>query len=416
MYTLINAYGVGKNINARWGVATVGTLPMNELFGTYRKLYLTLTAPFLVDNIHIDFEYLRSKYLASAETLNDVLLGLGNDTLPTIAEVPQYDTKFMEYNDARRARYKVDVQVPGGHPSTIAMPEDKTEVVVTHPTRSMQDVFDYCLCTINGFFHRTDTDGEKLYVLDGGKSMLKSRRNDIGFHSFEAISKIKSYPITPSMVYGGGGNSFLHHKAFFDLSHLDIEGKTVLFVIAGYLYLPFKNELQQINDKNFMIDFNNVPVVERFYESAPYIDYASLGLPKKVNYPDQINLAEFYKDENFMKYLTHKNSFVVVVDSPRMFSEEHHVKTRVAPGHYITYQDATQPLVTANGRVAEYWKKREINQWSLFISDAYYHNRQARSVDPANLITTSGASQPHRTYSNSLGYLLSLGADVLVTP
>lgn len=414
MYTLVSAYGVGKNVNAKWGSATVAAMPMNEVFATFRHLYLTLSSNFLAEDIYVDFEIFRPKYGNSVLPLEDMLTDLGNDTLATITSIPHFDTKYVGYNDAFRANYKIEVSAPASHPSSVVYPDDKTEVILSRRDTNMQDVFDYCLVSINGFLHQTDTDGEKVYVLDGGKSLLKSRQNQIGLYSFEDIGKIRQHKITPEMIYAGPGNSFLKNRAYFDLSGIDTVGKTVMFVIAGYLYMPFDNHVQQVNDNTFLIDFNAVPVVERYFEALPYLDFKSLGLPTKLASPTQVQLVEFFSDEVFMKYLTHPQSFVVVADTPRMFAERHYLKGYNVPGVYTSYFDASQPMVTANGRFAEYWKTKEIGQWSLRVHDAYYHNRTFRSTDPADITAVTDSSQPYRTYRNSNAYLLSLGADVPV--
>lgn len=410
MYTLVSAYGIAKAASSKWGDADVAQLPMNAMFASYRKLFLTLENTFLDETVQVDFEIFRSEYGQRTHTLDTVLSGLSNETLETVDEVPTYESHYVRYNDAFRAGYKIDTAAPGSHPSAVVYPDDRTEVSISRKDTNMQRVYDYCLVSINGFFHRTDTDGQTLFALNGGKSLLKSRQNQIGLYSFEDIGKIESVTITPERAYRQD-NSSLSHKAFFDLTDLDLTNKTVLAVIGGYLYLPWENHFNEHSPGVYAIDFNNVPILDRYFEALPYLDFSSMALPQKPQSPSQINLQEFFSDAHFMKYLTMSQSFFVIVDTPTMFSARHYLKMQKTPGVYTTYTKPTYPLITSTGKVSEYWATEFEKQHVLTCHDANYYNRIAHSVKQSELVSATDAALPYRTYRNSNGYLLALGAD-----
>ncbi len=413
MYSFISAYGIEKGLNARWGDATVAQVPMQTIFAKYRELKLKLSSPFIADPFFVDFEIFRADYSQAANSLEEIIEALDNTALETIPEPPRYDVKHVIYNDAYRAGYKVDTAAPGSHPSSMVYPDDRTEVVIVRENTNMQAVYDYCLLSINGFFHRTDTDGQKVFALNGGKSLLKSRQNQIGLYSFEDIGKIQTYAITPDRVYHPIDSTYAE-KAWFDFADLDLTDKTVFAVIGGYLYLPWEDHFSEHSAGVYTIDFKRVPVLDRYFEALPYLDFSELQLQVKPASPALINKAEFFSDEHFSKYLTMSQSFFVVVDTPRMHSQRHYLKIQKTPGVYTTYSNPDMPLITGTGKVSEYWKSVFEGQHVLTCHDAAYYNRQANSIRQQDLISATGAEMPYRTFRHSSGYLLEMGADIPV--
>lgn len=413
MYSLVSAYGVSSQPNSRWVSADVAAIPMNQLYRLYRSLYLTLSSTFLVDPINVDFEIFRAQYGNESKTVEEFLTDLGNTSLVTVPNVPQYQTKRIEYSDGFRAGYKIDITTPGSIPINNATRGDRTEVRISRPNTDMQSFYDNCLVSINGFFHKTETDGVHCYVPDGGKSLLKSRQNQLGFINFKPIGKIECVPIIEAMVYKQNENSFLKHNAYIEIGR-NLTNKTLMVVIGGYLYLPGNNSLKLINDNVVMIDFNHVPIVERYFEALKYIDMSSLGLPVNVASPDQINIGDFFKDEHFIKYLTMKQSFLVILDTPQIYTQRNYIRHNDMPGIFIAYEEPKYPLITSTGKVSEYWKQHDDGHWCVNVHDAYKFNRVSNSVAVENLYSATDNSLPYRTYYNSQGYFLEIGSDKLI--
>lgn len=414
MYTLVAAYGAPTQVSQPWqqlDVATVKALPMNQLFQLYRKVYFSLDAAFLNDPIHVDVKIFYAEYLNSTQTVEQMLAQLSNNTLETVASVPVFTRTTTRYEDAFRAGYKMDVSAPYSHPSSIVHPQDKTEIRMIRKNTDMQKFYDYCMVSVNGFYHMTDTDGQYVYLLGGGKTLLKSRQNHLGILSFQDIGKVKHIPITPSMVYKLDNADSLSLRAYFDLSALDTTNKTVFAVIGGYLYTPMSGQMRQYSEHTWMIDFATVPLLERYYEASNYLDFSSLGLTVKDKSPEAINTPEFFSDAHFLKYLTHAQSFIVIVDTPLMYEQKHFIRHNNYPGMFISYQEPKHSLITANGRVANYWKAYEDSQWAVNVHDAYWYHRQALSIDKKDIVTMDKANLPYRTYYHSKGYFLELGID-----
>ena len=419
MYTLISGYGIAQADGFGWkdiDATDLQNVPVNQIFNLYRQLYLTLSAPVFVDPIYVNMEIFRTEYLNDTQTLTEMLDALSNDTLDTVDEITRYEVKQARYEDAFRAGYKIEVTGPASDPTSVYYPENKTELRLHRKNTNMQKFYDYCMVSVNGFWHRTDTDGNYAYVLDGGKSLNKSKINNIGLLSFDRIGKIQSVPITESMIYKLDDGDYLTRRAYFDLSSYDTQNKTVFAVIGGYMYLPSPAYVRQYSDNTWMIDFNNVPLLDRYFESLHYLDLSELGMTQFIHNPEQINKAEFFSDEHFTKYLTLKQSFFVIVDTPQLYTSKHFLRHNNYPGMFTTYSEPTFPLLTANGKVSEYWKTFEDGHWSVNVHDAWLFNRQAMSIRKSDIVSMTEANLPYQTHYNSNGYLLEIGADVALVP
>ena len=419
MYTLVSGYGTASALGSGWkeiSNAVLNPIAMNQLFNLYRKLYLTISTPALADPIHVDLDIFRVEYINSTQTLSAMLNNLSNNALDTLDEIPQYSSERVQYEDAFRAGYKIEVTAPYSHPSSLVYPSDRTEVKINRPNTDMQMFYDYCMISINGFWHCSDTDGQSVFALGGGKSLLKSRQNNIGFTSFEKIGKLQHIPITEDILYKLDNSDKYSNRVYFDLSAYDTENKTVMLVIGGYLYLPEPAYIRQYSDNTYMLDFTGVPLFERYFESMRYLDMSSLGLSEYINNPTQTHRAQFYEDACFTKYLTHENSFVVIVDTPQIYTSKHFIRHNNYPGMFTTYTEPKYPLITGLGRVAEYWKAYEDGHWSVNVTDAWLNHRQFSTLNGHYVISGTDANTPYQTYYPSKGYFLEIGSDVLATP
>lgn len=417
MYTLVSGYGVPLALGHGWkdvAKEDLQDLPLNQIFNLYRKLYLTLTSAVLTSETFVDIDTFKTQHINDTTTLADFLASI-TDTIEGIESIPHYENKQIRYEDAFRAGYKIDVTAPYSNQSSVVAPSDKTEIKITRANTDMRKFYDYCMVSVNGFWHRTDTDNTNVYVLNGGKSLLKSRLNNMGIMSFDKIGKIKHIPITESMIYKLDDQTFTSQRAYFDLSAYNTVNKTVMMVIGGYLYLPDPAYVRQYGENTWMIDFTGVPLLERYFEASKYLDMSELGTSKYVNNPEQLNTSEFFSDTHFTKYLTMQQSFIVIVDAPEIYTNRHYIRHNNLPGMFTMYTEPVYPLITANGRVSEYWKVYEDNYWSVNVHDSWWNHRQAMTMNKNNTISMTDANVPYKTFYNSNGYLLEIGADIQST-
>lgn len=414
MYTIIAAKGIKNVSQARWADVDVSADTVATLFRDYRVIYLTLTAGFLPDPIFVNLEVFKTSYNTFEGTVDEMLTDNGATTFETVAALPVIETNFIEYSDMFRAGYSMEVTGRNQHPSSVMPPADKVDICIqrNNPQTDMVDVFNHCLITVNGFYHMTDTDGEYLYVYDGGKSNYRSRRNTIGMVSFKNIGGIKQVPITEDMIYRQTtGQSRFYDKTYIKLNE-DVSNKTVLLVLGGYLVLPTPGVFYQNSPNNFGLSLGRLPLIERYYESKDCIDYDSLGIDSSNKNPSMINVAQFYSDECISKYLTHSQTFFVIVDTPHFFTNKYYVESSPIPGTYVCGFEPKYPMVLGRGKMPEYWSRFEIDRYALDIVDGNLHRRVFTELDDDTKNNVSDSDQPVPNTYNSQAYLLEIGSDI----
>jgi hypothetical protein len=385
---------------------------MYELYMQYRQLYLTVTSTFFPDPLIIDLNDYRPKYMAFIGTVQDFLTDLGNETLKTVPSIPTFKTGTTTYVDAMQNGYKIDLMAPNIHP-TVNLPKVmRTDVRVSrdYPATDMRQVFDYCMVSVNGYWHMTDTDGDYLYVKEAGKTNFISQRNTMGIWSFKNIGKIKQIPITPGMIFKQASDSRLYERAYVKLP-VSTEGKTALFVIGGYLVLPDSGIFSHVGNDTYSLDMSRLPLVERYFDSFKDIDYTSLGLDNSTTNKDKINIAQFYSDAVLTKYLTMSQSFVVLVDTQEIFKNTYHLEKSPIPCNWRSTFEPKHPLFVSNGKVAEYWKSHEDGIWSLRTMDGFKQNRVLSELGSSSLTNADHGRSPMNPYINSHATLVELGSD-----
>lgn len=397
MYTVDAAYGVAKLHGSRWTDLDLDLIPVVEIFSTYRKVYLTLSAPFLPDPVYFDLDFFRIKYANFEGTLAEMFDDNGSDSIQTIESIPDADPKYAMFSDAFRASYKADI-VAGN------------DLRLTRLNTNMEDVYKYCLFTVNGLFHMTDTDFNYVYVLKGGESSKKSRQNQLGIISFRDISEVKSIPITDAMLFKQHDTSTFSDRVYIKIPQ-PMQGKTPILMLGGYMVRPDKETFFPVGNDTYCVNVGRLPILQRYYESVNFIDYSSLGLDHSSTNGSQVDLEQFYSDACIQKYFTLSQSFIVVVDKENLFFNESYIDGSRLPNRFISYTKPTYPLFAATGKVCEYWVTKEDGQYSVVVGDSFLQNKVFASVVKDEPASVSSSNVPSSTHFNSRAYLLEIGCD-----
>jgi hypothetical protein len=412
MYTIKQIFGISREPYSRYQILDLPNEAVSDIFFTYRKVYLTLTAPFLTNDIYVDMDDLRAKYTAFEGTLVEMLVDNNNDTLPTVSSVPVPAVKHAYFSDAFRAGYSVDIigrnlNIDSGLPKKY-----KIDLRVTRPNRltDMRDIYDHSFVTVNGYFHMTDCDDDYLYVMDGGGSNYLSRQNQLGIWSFKNVAPVKHIPITENMIFRQSNVSHLSARTYIRLPE-NTDNKTVFLILGGYLVKVEKGIFFPVGNDTYCLNLANLPLLERYYESLNTIDYSSLNLQSSTNNSEQISIEEFYNDITISKYLTLSQSFISVIDKRDIFMNKHFIRHSNLPGMFTAYKEPKEPLFTGFGKVSEYWKTYEDGQWSVTVADSFLQNKVFNSVTRGDLTTVGNSNIPSKTFYNSMGYLLEVGSD-----
>lgn len=405
MYTVIKSIAIPREFGTRWQEVNLATTSVVQIFQSYRKVYLTLTAAFLTEPIFVDMESFIVKYGQFTGTLADLFTDNGTQTLETIPEIPELNVKRAYFSDMFYSGYKVQLSEEAPYDKS-----SKIDLKITRPNTDVVELYDHGLFTVNGFFHYAERDNNFVYVRNGGNSMIRSGQNHIGLWSWLNVGKIKQLPITEDMLFKQHDTSTFSDRVYIKINE-DLEKKTVLLFAGGYLVKPEKEIFFPIGNGIWCFNVGRTPLLRRYFESKKYINFEALELDSSSVNDSLISVEQFYNDNTLRKYMTLPQSFIAIIDKEDVYFDYHYVKHSKLPGMYISYNEPTYPLMTGAGKVSEYWKTLEDGQWAINVTDGYRQNKAFETALDSSLISVGDSNQSTNTHFNSKAYLLEAGSD-----
>jgi hypothetical protein len=402
MYNLVSAIGKNKQLDGRWESVDIGSMPLNAIFLKYSVMLVTLANPFYKEKLGLDLGLLQSKLVASEETFNEFLISNGNKTLPTIIGEYKIDKKYARYKDAFQANYTIIPVKPGASFDAELPRGDKTNLYVTRANTSMGSFTKHCMVTVNGFFHRVDGSDDGAWVVDGNVSCVQSGQNLMGLLNFQGVGKLKYLPIKESMIGRHFDKEPLGNRAVINLG-IDVVDKTLILVLGGYMHILDEKTFYRVGKQSVMIDFNNIPMLERYYESKKFLDLSSLPMEKSSNNEDAVAIGSFFSDDNIKAYLTLSQTFVVVLDNPYIYLESEGADNTELAGQVISYGKPELPLFNEYGRVLDYWDcGNEMGQHGLSVVDHGVNNHIFNTTNPnaANVVSRERVVGELRTFGH----------------
>lgn len=412
MYALISSIAKGLNGDVRWRNVSVGDMLVHSIFSTYSKVIVTLNESYSNKQVAIDLETIKSKVAGQFITFNEFLLFNGDDTLVTLESVPKLNTKYAQYFDGFRAGYKFHPIHPSAALDSEYPLSEKTWLHITRENTDYIKMHNSCLVNVNGFYHMTDTDGTCLYAKDATKSLFLSKQNQIGFYDFSNLGQLSLIPITTDMILNHENIHGLRNSCHIHLG-TDVSNKTVMLVLGGYLHVLDTRTFYRLNESVFGIDFNNLNLIDRYFESRYYIDLSSLPLEKSPRNPNQISVDNFFNDENLLAYLTLSQSFFVILDNSDIFTDRQYIRATNMPNMFISFEEPKSPLIVGSGKVSNYWYQLEDGQYSINSHDAMNSNRVYDTVDVLKEVSVTDARIPYNPVSHSNAFLHKVGCDFI---
>ena len=411
MYQLVSAIVKPLDGNARWRATDIGDIALRDLFGEFKRVVATLSNSVLTQNVSLDIESLRSQLGGSDQTFKTWLVSNGNATLPTSNVLPVINTRYAEFSDAVRSGYKVkpvDINIS----ETVDLPlADRPDLLVTKDGEDYPMVQKCTLVNINGFYHATDASSAGLYVMGGNKTSLYSGRNEIGLLSFRKLGNLEYYPITDGMIYAQKTNEQLRYNCYVDIG-VDVSQKTVMLVLGGYLHVLDKQAFFRISATGFGIDFSQIPLLDRYFESRKVLDLSSLGLEVSPNSPDQIAINDLFSDAVLRKYLQLTQTFFVVLDNPDIFLDVTELRPSPWPGCYTSHIQPIYPLLVGHGKHEVFWPREETDRYSVNINGAWDGTKNYSTVKTNDANSVADGELPVLGYKNASAHFLMIGSDV----
>lgn len=413
MYTLVSALVLGKNLEAQYQTAIIGDKPLYSIFSSYDKIYLTLSNPVLTNNVYVDFNSYKNELFMNPITLNQWLIQIGNTTLNIVDHLPTENIKYIRYSDGFQNGYKVDKPILDINVPSYFNINDHTTAILTrdNPNTDLRLIDQYCLVTVNGFIHNTSSTKKYTGILDGMTTLRKSNANQCGIISFKDIGRIAKIPININNIYKNDINVPYKDKLYF---HIDqqIGNQSFILVLGGYLVFLQPNVFWQVGPNDFALDFNFIPILDRYFESKDNIDLSHLGLTSNISNPDNINVNELLSDSVLTKYLTMDKSFLLTINTPSISLRKHYIKPDKVPTMFTAYERPRYPLIVNNGKIAEYWSIGQDGQWSITVTDSFLKYHTFNLTLPNDLGVVSRKNVPNYQYTNSNAFFLEIASGI----
>lgn len=409
MYTYQTALGLARGIGGQWGAIDATSTTLKVLFLEYEDVVLTLTNPVLPQPVYVSLASFRASLSASSLTLTQWLLGLGETTLPTIPALPDAAVRYVGFYDARQYGYSVDVPIPG-----MTVPSDYPESAMAHLrlTRNTSPpdfrvVESRSLVTLNGFIHATLADPEVLYIANGVTSLQVAPTCNVGLWSFWDFGELQKIPITPAMLSGSPTGEPYQTRLYVETNRSFV-GYTPLLVLGGYLVPPGHEVFWPVNTNTVAVTPNALPLLQRYFESRPYLDLSPLQLTLDPVSPEVINQAEFWSNAVLTRYFTLSQSFLVLVPTQNLFVAQMALRRHPWPNVYTSGLEPVYPLSVGYGRCPEYWKTYEEGQWALNLDRGLTDRFVLNELRLRNSNATS-QRYPFQPTTVSGGALLKIG-------
>jgi hypothetical protein len=411
-YQIIKAVGIGKNIGSQWRDIDTDIVIIRTLFTDFYKVYIELSHNSIPDNIYVDFDIFKPEYFNFEGGFNDMLTLVGDATLPTISSLPDTSIKYVKFSDASRAFYKVQLAMAGQNLPDNYPNSSKNDAFITRPTYNtdMSLLDSHALITVNGYIHETisNVNDDKIYVYDAGKTLRRSRNNNVGIISFLDVSKLTKIHLSDDQIYTQEPNGLLYERTYID-TKVDLSNRAYFLVLGGYLVLPEENVLWKVNDTTVGVNFNMLKYIERIYESIMVLDLSHLELNTEPGNDIVFNIEQLKSNEVLRKYMLAKNTFIVALDISHLTYNKIYLRHSNMPGIFTSYQHPMYPLIVNYGRLAEYWSVLEDDQWSITVNDSYLKQFVIDFYSNPELNLINGNLIPMKPNQHSRGYLLEIG-------
>lgn len=411
MYTAVEAIGVKLGVNQKWHTLDISTLSVMDIYALYRKVYVELTIGSPAITVYLDLDDIRAQWSTFTGTIDDLLQSLDGAALPTMTTLPNINTRMARFMDAFRAGYRVSpYSALYGYNVPLA---DRLDLLLTRaqPPVDYTDFFKTTMVSVNGFYHRTDTNGSSgVVVYKGAQTQRKSNQNQIGILSFYGMCNIDYVTITSGMITPIVTGGSLKDGVYINVP-VSLVNKSVLFCIGGYLH-TLSSLITKVSDNTFKIDIPNYPLFDRFYEMSAHLNIDGFMLSASSVNTQQVSVQELQSDDNIRALLTMNQSFIVVLDCPQIYTQVNYVQKTGYVGNYIAHTEPRFPLVTGLGRHNEYWYRKEGAQYSLTVYDNTVSNRIYNTVNPYFQNSVSDSELPTDPTYVAGAYFLMIARDV----
>lgn len=396
-----------------WETKDIQNITLNGLYSDYAHFFLTVHDSVTDTDLYVNMETYRTQYALSVLTVTEWLATKDGVALNLVDTLPDADLVSARYANAILTGYKMQL-AKIGYPYPDEMPlTELTDLQITRPgfPTDMTMLSTDCLVSINGYFHRTDTDGISAYVVNGGITAAKVRCAHTGILSFLGMGGVSTLNLRDEDILPLTPDRPLKEGVIIRIPG-DLTGKSVLFSLGGYLVQPQEDVFYQNGDNTWVLNIQALPYYERYMESKDQLDLSSLPV-EVTDTSDGIGVvqASLLSDDCIRAYLKLSQTFVTIVSTPHLYFNRINVRVSEIPGLITSYQDPVFPLIVGYGKKAEFSKVKEAGFWALRVEDNWYRQYTFRTGHLPQSTVISDQVLPYRPYLRTQGYLLEIRGD-----
>jgi hypothetical protein len=396
---LVAVWVLGNNITDQWvSISNALNVPILALLNAYQQIYLEYTENgttyyfnLCSVNPELLIPYSNSDKLLYTN-LSDFLAANGNlliigSNVQLQLNIENYN--LVNYHNLFDANYRVKVNGA-----------DLTLINKVYPI-SPEYVLNNCLITINGFIYPTELSvnpaglslGNDISVINGSTNFTKLIGSQLGVLDFSDIGTLSQFPFS--------SKDFINADGYYSNIKLALPSQynpainSVLVILNGYLNL-IDGEALSISNGQLNINISMLNFVSRYLETSIYMPLSDLIVngseinyfPSQDNYLSYSGISDGYSelleattgygsyndnqivnDQLIMDYINNTPCMIVLVNTPTIQSQSFYPQTGNFPGRIDLPIDPLYPLTTYTGRLVEYTKTKNENNYKLEVID-----------------------------------------------
>lgn len=412
-YEIQKVLARGRGRNVKWELLTeYYDLPLSKLSSDYVNVVIELNHPTFETTKHFYFEDVVETISDFKQTFGEWITSMQGQSFPFKDGEPVVKYIPVDHSDVWMAGFNVEMTKMGSHPENDWPRSHKRDLLVTHPTSSIKDIFNHCIVSVNGLLHRTSYSEYGLYVVDGAHGKHESDKVQMALTSFDGIGKVEQINITSDMVFKPTETLPLYESTYINLG-VPTEGKTLLLSLGGYLHVLDKTYLS-LGDGLVKIDFNNYPMIQRYYESKDLIDVSGLEYTEFSGNPDQRMVKELLESEVWIKQLLDlSQTFAILIDTPSIVFSKQIIEKSNLPGTFYHHSKPRLPLMSQRGKLKEYWAKEDDGIWVINCDTNLLPNYQFEQGFYRDLYSVTPHKVPYKPFIYDRGFLLDIGIEYI---
>lgn len=423
MYTFVSSLVRVKGNNAPYKNVNLSRVKLSQIYKTYNDGFIELHNPVLKNNTFVSLDDLKSaaNLVYTDLPFNDWLSVQGNTTIfGTVTVKPKVKTGMVSFSDAIQAGFKLRRVNPSDVVGKNLYTSDQLSDVYAIKTISEPELLHkQVLTSVNGLFHINIPHGNGLLIKGGGTSFNLEQDNHVGVLSFETVGNIEQVVMRRSMIKPSTANTQYRKAVYMNIKR-DLRNKSIFISLAGRLFFD-QDIIDIINfDGAIRINTYKLDLFRIVQESIGKIDTKTLGLIDKLYHGLALTPENCTDDSTILALLELLQSFLVIVDTPSLITEQVALMYPNSPGYYEAYVNSKLPYIDDRGIMHSYWK---IIHAQKYQNVNRFHLKNTVYTNPVH--ETTGYRDPTYRYSThyqfrherefNVGNLLKIMSQEIIT-